>query len=378
MNFIHRQGGPLRKRPSVFLAFLLALALGFADIPTFADPASTLQTLMIVDQGDFLSFQWSFYYVDFPSRFVLKEKQSKVISLDNPPTLYENISDIVSVAFDLRIDGQPIQPDKISRLTLSPNKVCTVTLIYRGRPGGRMELRAPVLQYLPPVTMINYEILRLGQTRNVITGNLMGHESPFPQVIVYREAIETFQSMPIEESVWFALFKSELRTAWINSNWVLISLILLVVYKPAKVCVPLLILIAGWGAICVLYAANIKFPWTISELILGLPTALLGLVAARHPQKGLWLGLIACGAGFLNACYDLQQIRWTAEDGTSFALMGLCLGFACGLLSLVLALGIVLGECKKYRDFQVQYAPGICLLMAATAILLPAEKFFFR
>jgi hypothetical protein len=347
--------------------------------PVSADPASTLQTLMIVDQGDFLTFQWSFYYVDFPPRFILREKPSKTISLDNPSTLYENMSEIISVAFDLRIDGQPVQPEKMARLTISPNKVCTVTLIYRGRPGGHMELRAPVLQYLPPIAMINYEILPLGHTNKIVTGNLMGHEGPFPQVIVYLEAGKSDQSAPMMESASFALFKAQLRTAWINSNWLIISIILLVVYEPKRALAPLSVMVISWVALCLLVARDhLKFPWAVSELILAFPTILVAVIAATRPQRWLWVMLITLGAGLLNACYDLQQIRWDAEDRSSSALIGLCSGFVCGILSLVLILIILLHECKKYREFQAVWAPRICWLMAVLAILLPLQKFFFR
>jgi hypothetical protein len=235
-----------------------------------------------------------------------------------------------------------------------------------------------VLQYLPPTAMINYEIVSLGHPGNVITGNLMAHQGPFPQVIDYREIGRSGPAAP-EETAFFALFKSQLRTAWINSNWLLMSVILLVVYEPKKACVPLAMMTAGWIALGLLDGAvNLRFPWPLPEWLLSLPTVLLGVIAATRPQKWFWIVLSACGAGLLDAAYDLQQIRWAPGDRTSSALGGLCLGFVCSMFSLVLVLGILLQEGRKYREFQTVWASRICWLAAALALALPLQRSFFR
>jgi hypothetical protein len=361
---------------------LSAAVLGFLvdcfALPARADPASTIQTLMIVDQGNFLTFQWSFYYVDFPPHFVLKEKQSQPVSLDNASTIYENLSDIVSVAFDLKINGQSIPPDKISRLTISPSKLCTVTMIYRGYPGGHLELRAPVLQYLPSIAIINYEILSLGHTNRVVTGNLTAQKGPFSQSIVYEQVGANGPFMPEFESAPFALFKSQLRTAWINSNWIFIGLILLLVLKSSKAASVLAIMTLGWIVLGLLdLVGDIKIPWPVPGFVLALPTALLGVMAAKFPAKRLWLVIIAGGAGLLNALNDLQQIRWTAEDQTILAFTGLSLGFVCSILSVGVVQFVLLVECRKYAGFETDWVPNICWLVAGLAILLPLQKFFF-
>ena len=341
-----------------------------------ADPASTLQTLMIVDEGAFLSLQWSFYYVDFPQHFVLKEKQREIISLNDPATLYRNISDIVSVAFDLKINGKSVSPDKILGLSISPNKICTVTMIYRGQPGGLMRLRAPVLQYLPPIAMINYEIVSLGQPARIDTGNLMGHESPFPQVVTYREVNAPGRGTLAVEPALLASFKVGLRTAWINPNWILIMLLLSLVNRPGKVVLPVLAMTGGWILLCFFCSTvSIPIPAELAELLLALVTALLAALAAKRPGNWPLLSGIACCAGLLNGCYDLQQIRTTTAISGLPALIGLSLGFVGSVSSVLLVLSFIVAECKKYPGFSQHWTPRLCWVVAVGALALPVQKF---
>jgi hypothetical protein len=46
-----------------------------------------------------------------------------------------------------------------------------------------------------------------------------------------------------------------------------------------------------------------------------------------------------------------------------------------GLVLLVLV--PLLWECKKYPQFQTDWAPKICWVVAVIAIVAPAQKFFF-
>jgi hypothetical protein len=361
----------------VLLAAIFTLACTAFARPVHADPASTLQTLMIVDQGDFISFQWSFYFVDFPPRFVLKENPSETVVLDNPATLEENVSKLVAVAFDLKINGQHVRPDKISRLDISPNKVCTVTMIYRGRPGGKVELRAPVLGYLPATALINYEIVSLGHTTDVVTGNLIGHQGPFPQMIQYRQVLVGIPTMPETKSSFSIYFKTGLRTAWINLSWLFISLVLFLVLKPFRAILCLIIMMAGYFVLGLLNAGNIKLHWTIPDLMPGLLTALLGVVGVRLSAKEFLLIFIACGTGCRNAVHDLQPLQLSAEDHLSSALMGLVSGFACGLLSIAVVLALIVGECKKYPKFKTDWAPKICWAVGAFSLIFSLQKTLF-
>jgi hypothetical protein len=136
---------------------------------------------------------------------------------------------------------------------------------------------------------------------------------------------------------------------------------------------------AGWIAVGLLNVdANLEFPWPLPETLLSLPTILLGVIAALRPQRWLWIVLLACGGGFLNAAYTLQQIRWNPGDKTFSALGGLCLGFACSMISLVFVLGVLLKESRKYPEFQAVWASRICWLAAALALALPIQRSFFR
>jgi hypothetical protein len=344
-------------------------------LPARADPASTLQTLMIVDQGDFLTLQWSFYYVDFPAQFALREKPGTLVTLSDPATLEQNLSEIVSVAFDLKIDGRAVPPDKIARLAVSPNKICTVTMIYRGRPGGQVELSAPVLHYLPPIAMINYEILSLGPSGQVVTGNLMGHAGPFPQVIDYRQTTRTGGPAPALESEALVLFKSQLRTAWINTNWLFLATILLLVRKPAQAVPVLATMAAGWIAVCLLATeARLQVPWSIPEWLLGVATALVGALAAWRPDRWRWIVSAAGGAALLNACHDVPHVRLLPAETAAWETVARCAGFACSLLSVVLVLALILGEGRKFPGFQSKWAPRICWIVAAFALLLPLQR----
>ncbi len=377
MNFMSGRGASFRKRRCALLAaFLVLLSLG---CNVSADPASTLQTLMIVDQGDFLSFQWSFYYVDFPPRFDLKEKQGKTIVLDQSPAIYENISDIISVAFDLHIDGKAIQPEKIAGLTVSPNKVCTVTLLFRGKRGGHLEIRAPVLHYLPATAMINYEIVPLGHAEKVVTGNLVAHQGTFPTTIVYEETGSVNHSLPVTNSKAIVLFKSELRTAWVNSNWLLMSIILLAVAKPRRSFTAVALIAAEWAILCFSTGSpHLKLHWEIPEILLGIPIFLLGVMGAKRPGNWHWIVLIAIGAGIPNTCHDLQQIRWAGGEQTTQNLMGATFGFACGLLGVILVLALLLQECKKFPQFERLWVGRICWFSGILALALPIQKMFLR
>ena len=359
------------------LGLVLSAALAAGVLPARADPASLIQTLMVVDQGHFISFQWSFYFVDFPKRFALENDPSTIIALDDPGTLEENLTKLVANAFDLRIDGKTVNPERMSRLTISPNKVCTVMLIYRGRPGAQVELRAPVLQYLPPASIINYEILLLNQTRNVITGNLTGWKGPFAQVVEYRETGDGQAPAPAFESAPFALFKLGLRTAWLNANWLFLGLVLILVLKPSRAIGTLVMVAVGWMAICLLHRAGvIQLTWRIPDLVAGLAVALLAFAAAGFSRR-IFPVPLACGTGFVNAFYDLHQLSWAPGDQTFPAALAFGTGFACGLFTVALVLLPVVTECKKFSEFDRAWVPKICWLIAALALLLPLKKALF-
>jgi hypothetical protein len=363
--------------PRACLAAVLALALTGGLLPARADPASLIQTLMVIDQGHFISFQWSFYFVDFPRTFVLKNDPAEKVALDDPATLEANLAKIVAAAFELKIDGQLVSPEKISRLTITPNQVCTVTMIYRGRPGASVELRAPVLQYLPPGAIINYEILPLNQARQLITGNLTAAPGPFAQAVTFREMGDGRSPAPGFESAAQALFKLGLRTAWSDANWLFLASVLVVALRARRAVTILAVMFLAWVAVWLVFGPEgTRLPWRIPGLAAGLAVALVAGAAARCAPSRVVLWL-AAGTAFVTAASDLQQLSWFPEQKTVSAGLGLCAGFACGLVSIAVVLLLVVTECRKFHEFERTRAPKICWLVAVLALLLPLEKALF-
>ena len=90
-----------------------------------------------------------------------------------------------------------------------------------------------------------------------------------------------------------------------------------------------------------------------------------------------WLLVVTAMAGLLNAGYDIQQIPLSAPAMTLNALVGLALGFAGGMALVLLVLIPLWWEFKKYPGFQEYWAPKISWGVAALAIFLPLQKWFF-
>jgi len=346
-----------------------------------ADGPPTLETLLIVDKGDQLILNWNFHYNLLPPTFVLREKQGQTISLQDPLTLQQNLSDLISVAFDIRIDGRQVRPIQITKLTISPDKGCHTTLIYPGRPSGHLELRVPVLQYLPDAYVMSYQIFSLKNMGMGMSGDFLGLKGPFSSALHYVQMAGDGSSPPSSspvESASATSFKAEIRTAWVNDNWLFICVVLLLMQMGKRVVILILSMMVCWILLCLLWAAaNYKFPWQIPEIVLGLPTVLLCWITIKHPEKMVWLTLITLAAGILNACYDIQQIPLANGDKAVPALIGLCLGFVGGIALVLLVLVPLLWECKKYPEFQKGWAPRICWVIAGMAILLPLQKLFF-
>jgi hypothetical protein len=365
--------------PKILSLLLLATILFPRHLQ--ADTIMSLETLRIADQGSQLTLYWNFSYTLLPPTFVLREKASQTISLQDPQTLNQNLSDLVSVAFDIRIDGQKIDHLKIQKLTILPDLRCSVVLVCPAHPKGHVEIRAPILQYLPDSYFIYYEAFNIKNMGLGSTG-FLGRKAPYQSIIEYTQLASDGSGPPLvvpkAESSSSIAFKTEIRTAWINDNWLLICVVLLLMQMPKRVVILVVSMIACWILLCLLWVfADYKFPWRIPELVLGLPTVLLCVVTIKYPERVLWLTLIALAAGMLNACYDIQQIPLANLDKAIPALIGLSLGFAGGMGLVLLVLVPLLWECKKHPQFQTDWAPKICWVVAVIAILAPAQKFFF-
>jgi hypothetical protein len=362
MNLPLHRGFRFGKSRAAVIVCALAAISGFRAVPARGDQAPGVQMLQIVDLGNFLVLNWNFYYGQFPTRFALKEKQN--ISFEDPATLERNLSELALGAFDLRIDGRPVPPAKIASLTIAPNKFCTAKVIYPGRPGGHLEVRAPVLKYLPPAVVINFSVMGMGRTSRAVTGDLTAEGGPFPDVIRYQEVAEGGDTSMPSETAPANFFKNAVRIPWINLNWLLIVLILFLTQGPAQVLTVTGVMTGAWWLLCVL-----RLPWQMPELVAGLATALVGAMAAMRPGRSLALAFAACAAGLVNTVCDLQQLR-------SAEWFGSCLGFTTGMASVLAVLGALLWECKKYPEFDREWAPRLCWFSAALAVLLPIQRGF--
>jgi hypothetical protein len=315
-----------------------------------------------------------------PPTFVLQEKASQTITLNDPQTLNQNLSDLVSVAFDVHIDGQEVGQVKIEKLTVLPDRRCMVIFSYPAHPYGHVEIRAPILQYFPDTFFIYYEIFNI-HNMGMGKSGFLGRKAPYQPIIDYTLLASDGSGPPVEvktESASSVAFKAEIRTAWINYNWLFICVILLLMQMPKRVVILVVSMIVCWILLCLLWVfADYKFPWKIPEIVLGIPTVLLCVVTVKYPDRMVGLTLITLAAGILNACYDIQQIPLANLEKAIPALIGLSLGFAGGMGLVLLVLVPLLWECKKYPRFQTDWAPKICWVVAVIAIVAPAQKFFF-
>jgi hypothetical protein len=357
----------------VFLRIIIFITASlFLSAPHLrADPPQYgMATLVIEDQGDQLTFNWHFFFRQFPAHFLLRERQNTPISLQepDPAVLKQNLSAVVQAAFDVRIDGQPVQP-KLLNLTLYSGRSCSVILSYPGHLHSKVEVRAPILQYLPPSFVFNVRI----QTATGATGAFFGKN--FPPVLHF---VQGEVSRPWGKAFFSNEFAGELGVAWVNYNWILTCIVLLLMGQPKQMAVLILSIVVFWISLCL--AATVfsyQLPYSIPQLALCLPTILLCIVCAWRQNSLVLLTAITLASGLLNACYDIQQIPLSGSTRTINALVGLSLGFAGGIALVLLAVVPLWWECRKYPGFQESWAPKISWIIAAIALFLPLQKWLF-
>lgn len=356
--------------------FFCGILMGFAGIacapPADADPTPSLDQLYVIDQGRQFTVIWHFYYKLLPPKFIFREKNSKPIVLDDPATLKENLADIASAAFDLQVDGVPAPLLKIQELTVAPDGGCFATLLYPGHKNGRLQLRENLLPYYPSSYIINYQVYspldRLKGVSGYFTG---GAPSPVVNYVQWGtdappSVLDWLNSTPV------LLFKSELRTAWINTNWLFMAIVV-VVLRPGRDVLRLgLVMAAGWFLPSFFWVLDgLQIPVTIHPVIPALVTVCICFLMLRRGMKFHWLAVFVAGASLLNGCYDIQQTSLERPASDSANLTGLSLGFVAGF-ALIFAIGMPLvAECRKYPGFQQGWAPKICWGLAALALILP-------
>ncbi len=363
-----------RSRRRCFRPGLRALGLAAGLLPFLlrADPTPSLDQLYVIDQGPQLSLIWHFYYKLLPAKFVLPQRNGVVISLADPSTRRQNLTDLAFAAFTLTIDGREAPPTGIAELTPAPDGGCFVTLLYRGHRKGRLELRDNLLPVYPASYVMNYEIYNPWARAEGVSGYFTGGAAS--PVISYTQR---GSGSPPTMLSWLdgtpvALFKSELRAAWINANWLLMCLLLLLTQFPRRALRLGLALIAGWVLPTLLWlGCDAQLPFALPAIVPGLATVAICLLTRRAGLNFAWIAGGLAAAGILDACYDIQQTTLERPAPTPGNLLGFALGFVASL-ALIFLIGIPLvGECRRQPGFTTKWAPKICWGLAALALILP-------
>ena len=355
------------------MSFIIVVSLVLVVLapPVAADPTPSLDELMIAPQGSQVTLTWDFYYKLLPSKFIFREQNSQPVTLDDPPTLKQNLTFIAANAFDLTVDGQPAPLTKIAELTLARDGGCIVRLLYPGRKNGRLQVREPLLSYYPPSYIMDYRVYApLKRARNP-TGYLMGGNSA--QVIEYVEPdrnappfiLDNLDTTPIR------LFKAQLRVPWTNTNWLILAL-LLVLNRPAReLAFSGLIMAAAWIVPCFFWTMdNLQVGFSIHPIVPGLVTAALCALCLRRSLKFAILAIALAAAGLLNGCFDIQQTSLERPEADVANLVGESLGFVTSLGLIFTIDYFLVAECRKFPGFDGEWKPKICWALAILALIL--------
>jgi hypothetical protein len=363
--------GGLRRKFSRTVSLVAAAALLLLSQHLHADiPERSMANLQIEDQGNQLVVSWHFYYFLLPQRFVLHEKQDTPISLGTADDhlLEQNLSEIALGAFDFKVDGQTVQPTLL-KLTTYPNKSCLVLLSYPGHPRSQVELRAPVLKYFPKGYFFSVSFWGSAGKQGALFGTNFPPVAHFVQGDLPRPQTKPFFSKD---------FISEWGAAWVNYNWILTCLVLLLMQKPKQIAVLIASIMLGWVSLCFAAALfDCKLSYKLSQMALCIPTVLVCIICVQYPKRGVLLTLVTVAAGLLNAYYDIQQIPLSVPAQTVNALVGVALGFTGGIALVLLVLVPIWWECKKFPGFQENWAPKISWIVTALAVFLPLQKWLF-
>ncbi len=352
------------------VVFVVLLLVVFA-LPTAADPTPSLDQLMIMPQGSQVMVIWHFYFKLLPPKFIFREKNSLPIVLDDSATLKQNLAVLATNAFDYTLDGRPMPLVKLSELSIAPDGGCMARLLYPGRKNGRLQLSEPLLSYYPSSYIMDYRIFRpLKRARNP-TGYFMGGD-PSP-VIDYVESDGTEPPSILDDldNPQTKLFKEELRSAWINTNWLFLAL-LLVLIRPSRELFPLgLIMAAAWIVPCFFWIMkNLQVPFSIHPMAPGLVTAAVCLAVPRASLKFPLLAVVVAVVGLLNGCFDIQQTSLERPEADITNLLGAGIGFIISL-GMVFAIGYFLvTECRKIPGFDRDWRPKMCVAFALIALIV--------
>jgi hypothetical protein len=333
-------------------------------------PEKNMANLKIEDQGTQMVVSWHFFYYLLPQNFVLHEMQDEPMALDTADShlLEKNLSDFVLSAFEVTVDGRTVQPTLLS-LSTYPNKSCLAFLSYPGHPHSTVKLEAPVLQYFSPNYFLGVSVTSTTGKRGGFIGKGFARDFQFVQGDIPRAPTKPLFSKD---------FIAEWGAAWVNYNWILSCLVLLLMRQMKQIALLIGSIVVCWILLCLASTLfDYRVPCKIPQIALGIVTVLLCILGTKYPQRFVLLTLVTMAAGALNAGYDIQQIPLTAPAQTVNALVGLAAGFAGGIAVVLVVVVPLWWECRKYPGFEQNWAPKICWGVAAIAVLLPIHKWIF-
>jgi hypothetical protein len=336
-----------------------------------------MATLDIRGRAPRLLLTWVFYDDELPAQLVLPDGSGETVSLSDPRTLKAGLSRVAETAFVLKLRQRRLDPPNVSQILVLPDKTCLIILSYPVEGNGPLEVRAPVLRLLPPNYLIN---VRFIGANGKVGSSLIERTSPPLMAFVAGggQAGSAGGAPSGADNPFRAAFTTELGTAWVHTNWILLG-ILLLVSNPLRRAGFLLALVMVLRGLLVhlALALGFSFPWLIPAYLLCLPVIVMAAFAAR-PRPGLsWLAVAAAGSSLIYTAYDLQFLPAGEPGSPPAILFGYQSGFLAGFL-LALAVVFVIGlELNKslqvHRDWWRRRicwaAAGISLWMSIYGLL---------
>jgi hypothetical protein len=235
-------------------------------------------------------------------------------------------------------------------------------------------LKDTLLPYYPASYVINYQIFSPIDPWRGSSGYFTGGTvalADYTQVAgdFKPSAFDWLGASPI------VLFKSTLRTAWIDTNWLFLALIVVLTRPSGEACSLGWIMAGAWSLPCFFWTVDdLQIPFGLHPIIPALGTVAVCILSLRLMPSFRVLAWAVAGVGVINGCFDIQQTSLERPFPSLANFFGLCLGFTAGLaLILAIAVPIVL-ECRKARDFQAGWVPKICWAVALLALVLPWVK----
>jgi hypothetical protein len=330
------------------LAVVIVIA-AIANQSAFAHSRG-MGTLDIRGQGSRLLLTWVFYYDELPSQLVLPDGSGQNLSPGNPQDLKQSLGKVAEAGFRLKLGKQILGPPKVSQIIVLPDKTCLTILTYPVEGAGSLEVQAPILRLLPANYLINVRFMGLD---GKIGSTLIDRNSPPLVAFVGGEGMGDPGPSSGGSKQFRAAFTTELGTAWVHTNWILLGLLLILSYPIREAGLLLLaVIVVRIGLVHLAFTLGLDVPWRIPTLLLCLPIVLMAALAIQSRQRRSLLTVAALGAGLIYTAYDLQFLPWRERASSFERLMGYQFGFLAGFF-LALAIVFVLGS-ELNKSLRVQ------------------------